>query len=113
MGCRQDNNLPKKEGNLSATNGKVDSAEMVRCFGEPSLEKGPESLQLEVLQNRAATLQQQVAELERIVAATHREKEALLQERVQIVQEKEWLRGQVDKAQELSLIHISEPTRPY
>ena len=89
-----------KNGSLSATNGKVDHAEMVRCFGEPSFEKAPESLQLEVLQNRAATLQQQVAELERIVAATHREKESLLQEREKIVQEKEWLRSQVDKAQE-------------
>lgn len=89
-----------KSGKLSATDGKVDHVEMVRCFGEPSLEKAPEEMQLEVLQNRAATLQQQVAELERIVAATHRENEALLQEREKITQEKEWLRGQVDKAQE-------------
>ncbi len=82
-----------KNGSLSATNGKVDHVEMVRCFGEPSLERAPEELQLEVLRSRTDTLQGQVAELERQIAATLREKELLLQE-------KEWLRSQVDKAQE-------------
>ncbi len=86
-----------KNGSLSATNGKVDHAEMVRCFGEPSLEKAPEAMQLEVLRKRADMLQGQVDLLERFLA---QEKEAFERDKAVILQEKEWLRGQVDKAQE-------------
>ncbi|PTQ86175.1 plasmid replication DNA-binding protein [Agitococcus lubricus] len=82
-----------KNGKLSQTSGKVDHAEMVRCFGEPSLEKKQSSLQDTVLQKQADTLQQRVEELERSVAAA-------LQEKALLLQEKEWLRTQVDKAQE-------------
>ena len=62
-----------KNGSLSATNGKVDHVEMVRCFGEPSLTKEPEEMQLEVLRKRADMLQGQVDLLERFLA---QEKEA-------------------------------------
>ena len=86
-----------KNGSLSATNGKVDHVEMVRCFGEPSLEKAPEALQLEVLRKRADMLQGQVDLLERFLV---QEKEAFERDKAVILEEKEWLRAQVDKAQE-------------
>jgi hypothetical protein len=97
-----------KNGSLSATNGKVDHVEMVRCFGEPSLTKEPEEMQLEVLRKRADMLQGQVDLLERFLA---QEKEAFLRDKAVLTQEKEWLREQVEKAQEtIKLLEHYKPT---
>ena len=83
-----------KSGKLSQVLGKIDHAEMVRCFGEPSFGAKQPSLQDDVLQQRTDTLQKRVEELERSIAAT-------LQEKALLLQEKEWLMAQVDKAHEV------------
>ena len=89
-----------KSGKLSQSNGKIDHAEMVRVFGEPSADKKSRSEDAQLLQQLAESLQNRVDELERSIHATQQEKAAL-------IQEKEWLRNQVDKAQET--IKLLEP----
>lgn len=82
-----------KNGKLSQSNGRIDHAEMIRVFGEPSTDNNASSEDITLLQQRAESLQRRVEELERSIHATQQEKAVL-------VQEKEWLRNQVDKAQE-------------
>ena len=94
-----------KSGKLSQSNGKIDHAEMIRVFGEPSAEKKSNSEDMTLLQQRAESLQKRVEELERSINATQQEKAIL-------VQEKEWLRNQVDKAQEtIKLLEHKNPAQ--
>jgi hypothetical protein len=65
-------------------------------------------MQLEVLRKRADMLQGQVDLLERFLA---QEKEAFLRDKAVLSQEKEWLRVQVEKAQEtIKLLEHYKPT---